>query len=77
LVAQQPGSNNMKNLKVRISALAIGALVAGSTVIGAVALQGDSSATPAEPQTADTAAFPVFDSEPIVYSGGYGLFPSK
>ncbi|HMO54295.1 MAG TPA: hypothetical protein PJ994_07310 [Tepidiformaceae bacterium] len=67
----------MKNLKVRISALAFGALVAGSTVIGAVAMQGDSSGSPAEPQAADAANFPVFDSEPIVYSGSYGLFPSK
>jgi hypothetical protein len=67
----------MKNLKVRISALALGALVAGSTVIGAFAMQGDSPTTHAEPQTADAAAFPVFDSEPIVYSGSYGLFPSK
>lgn len=67
----------MKNLKVRIAALTIGALVAGSTVIGAVAYQGDQSPVANEPTTADTAAYPVLDSEPIVYHGGYGLFPNK
>lgn len=66
----------MKKLKVRIAALTLGALVAGSTVIGAVAYQGDQQPA-SEPATADTAAFPVLDSEPIVYSGSYGLFPSK
>lgn len=67
----------MKKLKVRIAALTLGALVAGSTAIGAVAYQDDTEAPGAEPQTADTAAFPVMDSEPIVYTGSYGLFPSK
>ncbi len=67
----------MNKLKVRIAALAVGALVAGSTVIGAVAYQGDNSRTPAGDSVADTAAFPVFESEPIVYSGSYGLYPSK
>lgn len=67
----------MKNLKVRIAALTLGALVAGSTVIGAVAYQGDQEPATNGPATADSAAFPVFDSEPIVYSGSHGLFPSK
>ncbi len=67
----------MNKLKVRIAALAVGALVAGSTVIGAVAYQGDNSTTSGSGSTADTAAFPIFDSEPIVYSGSYGLYPSK
>lgn len=67
----------MKNLKVRIAALTLGALVAGSTAIGAVAYQGDAETPGVEPQAADAAAFPVMDSEPIVYTGSYGLFPSK
>ncbi len=67
----------MNKLKVRIAALTLGALVAGSTVIGAVAYQGDQQPTANEPATADTAAYPVLDSEPIVYTGSYGLFPSK
>ena len=67
----------MKKLKVRIAALTIGALVAGSTAIGAVAYQGDQPTPADQPSGADTAAYPVLDSEPIVYSGSYGLFPSK
>jgi hypothetical protein len=77
LVAQQLGSKHMKKLKVRSAALTLGALVAGSTAIGAVAYQGDTASPATEPQAADAAAFPVMDSEPIVYSGSYGLFPSK
>lgn len=68
----------MKNLKVRIAALGLGALVAASTVIGAVALQGDDGAPTHDEDTASQlGAFPVMDSEPIVYSGGYGLFPAR
>lgn len=67
----------MKNLKIRIAALGLGALVAGSTVIGAVALQGDDAPNHDENTASQLGSFPVMDAEPIVYTGGYGLFPAK
>jgi hypothetical protein len=76
MVAQQTGSRIMKNLKVRIAALTLGGMVAGSTVLGALAYQGESNSPGSDP-AADAVAFPVFDAEPIVYTGSYGLFPAK
>ena len=54
----------MKTLKFRMGAIAAAGTLAAVTFLGAMALQDDGS--PNQRPTGDS---------PIVYSGGYGLFP--
>ena len=55
----------MTTLKVRLGALAAAGTVAAATMLGAVALQDGSAGSSERPA----------NDSPIVYSGGYGLFP--
>lgn len=57
----------MKSTKVRLAALGIAATIGMATVLGAVAARGG--------EAGDTHA--LNDDAPIVYAGGYGLFPAN
>lgn len=65
----------MKTRKVRIGAVLAAVLVAGGTLVGALATRDSDPAvgtkSVAQPETVERAG------EPIVYAGSYGLYPSK
>jgi hypothetical protein len=63
----------MHRLKFRVGTAMAAMALATGTIVGAVALQGDPGVNaPAGPSTVNVPA-----DEPIVYAGGYGLFPSR
>jgi hypothetical protein len=55
----------MKTLKFRVGAIAAAGALAAVTFLGALALQDDGHGSNER----------IGEGSPIVYSGGYGLFP--
>ena len=58
----------MKKLRLRLGAVGLGAALAAFSLVGAFALQED-----AAPDGRQESA--AIQGEPILYPGGYGLFP--
>lgn len=64
----------MLKLKFRICAAMAAAALASGTIVGALALQDDPAAhTPNESRMGTE----IVEDAPILYAGGYGLFPSR